>query len=335
MKRILVFLSVLVILISCKRYQVWKSEKYHLSSHDEMSSLTYGGMTGYNSNYHENMEISHLLIEKDINKAYADEEQIRRYIDSAVTRSLYLKYSTFLKTGHYKLKAKNLFTFVPYGFATSKSNSKKQDYYKLYPDSLPTFKLNIKKLGNIFNENEEYAYNFRFNSPKYVFYEISFETDEFTLFDRHNIVNPKRIAKLKPVFDAFYKGENVDRNFIIAVNVGGKLKMSEPYNYDILFFDNCFFEAPLSKNPMYSYLMRYEWDHKCEATLPLYTSVGPKFIKLYNYYDADEIRYIRTMNNSIQVSFHSYRRDKRVKALISKNRNHQIVITDLEKHDHW
>lgn len=118
------------------------------------------------------------------------------------------------------------------------------------------------------------------------------------------------------------------------MNVGGKLKMSEPYNYDILFFDDCFFEAPLSKNPMYAYLMRYEWDHKCEVTLPLYESVGPKFIKLYNYYDAEEIRYIRTMNNSIQVSFYSFRRAKRVKALISKDRNHQIVITDLEKYEH-
>jgi hypothetical protein len=334
MKRFLVFSSVLLILISCKRYQVWKLDKFHISNYDEMSSLTYGGMTGYNSNYHENMEISPNLIEKNINKAYANEEQIRGYIDSAVTRSLYLKNYIFLKTGHYKLKVKNLTTFVPNGFATLQSDSKKQDYYKLFPDSLPTFKLKIKKLGNIFNEKEEYAYNLRFNSPKYIFYEISFEIDEFTFFDRLNIINQKKIAKLKTLFDAFYKGENVDRNFLIAVNVGGKLKMSEPYNYDILFFDDCFFEAPLSKNPMYSYLMRYEWDHKCEATLPLYVSVGLKFIKLYNYYDADEIRYIRTMNNSIQVSFYSFRRAKRVKALISKDRNHQIVITDLEKYEH-
>lgn len=333
MKRFLVFFSVLLILISCKRYQVWKLDKFHISSYDEMSSLTYGGMTGYNSNYHENMEISPNLIQNNINKAYASEEQIRGYIDSAVTRSIYLKYSTFLIKGIYKLNAKSLPTSV-LGLSPRRSNSKKQDYYKLFPDSLPLFKLKIKKLGNIFNEKEEYAYNLRFNSPKYVFYEISFEIDEFTFFDRLNIVNQKKIAKLKTLFDAFYKGENVDRNFLIAVNVGGKLKMSEPYNYDILFFDDCFFEAPFSKNPMYSYLMRYEWDHKCEATLPLYVSVGTKFIKLYNYYDADEIRYIRTMNNSIQVSFYSFRRAKRVKALISKDRNHQIVITDLEKFEH-
>jgi hypothetical protein len=111
MKRFLVFFSVILILISCKRYQVWKSNKDFFSSYDEMSLLNNGRLSRYNSNYHENMEISHLLIEKDINKAYANEEQIRRYIDSSVTRSLYLKYSTFLKTGHYKLKAKNLSTF--------------------------------------------------------------------------------------------------------------------------------------------------------------------------------------------------------------------------------
>ena len=327
-----IFFTVMILCYSCELY---RTNKFYKETFNELYSYSHDRFSEYNSHYvyryHQNRGFHFTGEPKLLSSKSNFEDLVKGFIDSAVTRSIYLKYTRFLKSTEFTLNPKKLKTYmggsINYDII---DDTNKENYYKLYPQDLSILNFNVKKIGNIFNANEQFASNLSACSPKYVFYEVSIRDEVLTKLEGQSFNKNEQLFKLKKAYKLFLKDVNERSKFLVAINIDGFLKMSAPYNYDILFFDDYFFEAPLSKNPMYEYLMRYEWDHRCEAKISIYESVGPKFLKLYYYYDAEEISYFQTKPNSIRLRFYSKSSQQDLYAFISKYDGHKIIIKKPE-----
>jgi hypothetical protein len=326
--KLVVFFTVMILCYSCELY---RTNKFYKETFNELYSYSHDRFSEYNSTYlYRYFQKRGFYFSEEpklLSSKSNFEDFVKRFIDSAVTRSIYLKYTKFIKTTEFNLNPKKLKTYMGGNINyDSIDDTNKENYYKLYPQDLSILNFNVKKIGNIFNENEQFVSNLSDFSPKYVFYEVSIRDEVLTKLEGQSLKKNEQLFKLRKAYTLFLKDISERSKFLVAINIDGVLKMSAHYNYDILFFDDFFFEAPLSKNPMYEYLMRYEWDHRCEAKVSIYESVGPKFLKLYYYYDAEEISYFQTNPNSIRLRFYSKSSEQDLIAYISKYNGHKIII---------